>query len=192
MTLKHHHIWLDLETTGVDPQEDLVLEWCAVLATDAPGGDFSPVQIYGSTIAPPEGLSVEDIKAACDPFVQDMHAKNGLWADVAEADATIEEVDDALAALCEELGAKPRSILLAGYSVHFDLGFCRVHLPKFSAYLSHRVFDVSVLRRCAAVYGKDYREPDAIGTAHRAEADVRHSLAQARAVLAMGGFEVSA
>lgn len=175
----HEFLWLDFETTGLKPSECKILEWAVVLAADDRHGDMTPIQQYSS---PVRYYSSEEEKRLVleltDPFVVDMHTKNGLWAECDDTDHTIEEADEFLVSLCTELGAKPRQIVLAGASVHFDLAFAREHLPRFAEYLSHRVFDVSTLKRAHMSWGAGEeikRDP-----AHRALPDVLESLAETK------------
>jgi oligoribonuclease len=171
---KHEFLWLDLETTGLHANTCQILEWAVVLAADDRGGDMRPITQYEGVIHVADTDALE-----MDPFVRNMHTQNGLLDACRESDASLAESDDFLAGVCADLGAAPRSIVLAGASVHFDLAFIRVHMPAFAAYLSHRVFDVSTLKRALESWGppgvKIKRDP-----AHRAMPDVIQSLDEAR------------
>jgi oligoribonuclease len=179
----HQFIWFDLETTGLlgdgpdGPKPgDLygngqILEWAAVLCEDDRDGDFAEVVAYTAVVKPAAPLEMSD-------FVRAMHTRNGLLTDVAKATTTLAESDEFLAGVCAELGAQPRSISLAGNSVHFDAAWIRVHMPRFAAFLSHRVFDVSTLIRAMRTWGPGLPDGD---PAHRALDDVRQSIAAARA-----------
>ena len=178
----HEFLWLDLETTGLDPHAGRVLEFAAVLCEDARGDDFAITASYASVI----GASEADLAAcAIDPYVRRMHNANGLWA-ACEADAaseaptTIADVDAFLAAIASNLtGGAKRRVVLAGSSVHFDRAWCSVHLPLFAEYLSHRVFDVRTLRRAVDSWAPS---PVAwpVRDAHRALDDVLATIAEAR------------
>lgn len=178
----HQFLWLDLETTGLDPNEPgaMILEWGYVLAADDIDGDFSVLDSCSSPIA----CDVDPTKL--DPYVKKMHTTNGLLAEIRLAESgslpTIEESDEMLLSVCQELSGqeKPKGIVLAGSSVHFDLGWVRVHMPRFAACLSHRVFDVSVLKAYARAYSKDFPELGEAEGAHRALNDIQYSLAYAK------------
>ena len=168
-------IWLDLETTGLAPDCDIILEFAAGIANDGVGGDFHAIEIVQSVITPYEyaGRPAREILNGADPFVQRMHTVNGLFAELAKPDlcCTIEEADEYLAALAPD--GKPS---LAGNSVHFDLAFLKKHMPKFAARLSHRVFDVSTLLRAERTYGDSHAAIQVPASAHRAREDVLASL----------------
>ena len=173
----HQFLWFDLETTGLDPATGRVLEFAAVLCEDARGDDFAVVQQFSGVVH----VDRETLRALpLDLAVVKMHHANGLWAAVRESTTTIAEVDAFLAALAESItGGRKRAITLAGSSVHFDLAWCRVHMPAFAEYLSHRVFDVSTLRRAVDSWAPapvEWPRRDA----HRALDDVLASIAEAR------------
>jgi oligoribonuclease len=177
VTQTHQFLWLDLETTGLDPASGVPLEFAAVLCEDARGDDFRVVQSFTSAIH----HEVDALDALrIDRTILDMHAANGLWKDVQLASVSVADVDAFLAALAADLtGGRERAVRLAGSSVHFDLAWCRVHFPTFARYLSHRVLDVTTLR--AAV---DAWAPAPVAwpkrDAHRALADIMASIAEAR------------
>lgn len=179
----HQFVWFDLETTGLlgdgpdgSKPGDLygngqLLEWAAVLCEDDRDGDYAEVAAYTAVVKPETWLEMSD-------FVRSMHSRNGLLKDLTSATTTLAESDDFLADMCVDLGAKPRSVSLAGNSVHFDLAWCRVKLPRFATFLSHRVYDVSTLIKAMRTYGPGFSDGD---PAHRALDDVRQSIAAARA-----------
>ncbi len=173
-------LWIDLETTGLDPHTGSVLE-VAVIAVD--DDDPAMPEITGWTC--PILAGVREY-AQADDFVKHMHTANGLWAacsDPAQA-ATREAVEAALCTFVRgDRPDAPRGVVLAGGSVHFDLAWIRVHFPVFAKCLSHRVFDVSTLKAAERTWGEAFG--DVKTDAHRAMADVRASLAEARELRAL-------
>ncbi len=171
----HQFMWIDLETTGLDPANGVVLEFAVVLCEDARGDNFAPVAQYAGAVhhdaAALDTLPIDD-------FVKRMHDRNGLWADVAVSTTSIAEVDAFLAALAASIGAKPRGIVIAGSSVHFDRAWIRAHMPLFDSYLSHRVFDVTTLRRAVESWGPAVEWPKR--EAHRALDDILATIQEAR------------
>lgn len=171
----HEFLWFDLETTGLNPQEDCILEMGGALVNDGPGGDFEVVDTFDTVIQP----SYMPALANMDPFVVNMHTKLGLLAAVNAGEGV--SLADAEQFLCD-LIPEGSKVVLAGHSVHFDLGFVRVHMPKFAARCSHRVFDVSTLKHAEFAWGDSgHLLTPAGGPAHRALADVLESISSARA-----------
>ena len=156
---------LDLETTGLDPNRDAILE-CAFIAVDAQTrrASFLVNQL-------PRPMMV--------PFVQNMHVRNGLLDDlmVKPALGSSAELDVALVRSFPE--AKPRSIHLVGNSIHFDRAFLNVHCPAFSTLLHHRMVDVTTLLLVANRVGLEVPPADPTkGVPHRAMDDCVSSLFQ--------------
>lgn len=177
---RHHQwLWFDCETTHVDPRQGALLEWALVLAADDAMGDYNIVESYSSVVAfTAEQHAQWRADGLIDDFVEDMHTVNGLWAECASPEAaSLEECDMFLAELAREQGGG-QLLRLAGNSVHFDLEWCRVHLPRFAACLSHHIGNVSSLRDFATAWGVTLggHAPES----HRSLDDVKASLALAR------------
>jgi oligoribonuclease len=176
-------IWFDLETTGLNNAPEFskpgdlyagghVLEFAAVVAADDREGDLLAVDEVSGVIH----HVADDLKMS--EFVHSMHTRNGLLAEVEASTLTLAAADQQLADFCESLGVQPRGVSLAGNSVHFDLSWARVHMPRFASFLSHRVFDVSTLLRAGEAWIPGYKKEKA--EAHRALDDVLESLYLAR------------
>lgn len=171
-------LFLDLETSGLDPHADRVLELGAILVD----GQLEEVARWRSLIGRPP---IEQMVGTVD-----MHRASGLLAELEE----IEDRDDyvALVAHAErsilnwlvlEQEIPARSLELAGYSIHFDRTFVRAQMPRLDSWLSHRMIDVSTLRQL----DRRWREqPEGageakVGAVHRALPDCEHALKALRA-----------
>lgn len=176
--MDHNWLWFDLETTGLDPHKGKILEWAAVLADDGRDGDFSEVQAFHSPIFYADVDA--EVLPFCDDFVRKMHTDNGLLDEIRRqlTSSPIDEVDEFLAQLA---GGPKSNVMLAGNSVHFDLGWVRVHMPKFAACLSHRVGDVTTMISIDKLWGRGVLG-ERVLPAHRALDDVRQSLRTAKQV----------
>lgn len=160
-------LWLDLETTGLDPRECKVLE-VAVMQAELTS-PFAVTPFY-HCVMQHDGKDLS-------PFILEMHTKNGLLAECVRSDAFIEEADAALAALVPQAASREDLLVLAGSSIHFDHDFIRVHLPEFAKRLSHRHYDVSAVKLFCESIGMP-KLPRA--EAHRAQADVLESIDHAQ------------
>lgn len=137
-------LWCDLETTGLDPEHDAILEMALVLTTP----ELEAIN-WGHWVFQPF-ISVQELS----PTVARMHSENGLWNDVMtkgmDTDSIVEEVGiflNKILATEDEAESKRNwnNTYLAGSSVHFDRQFLdRVFV--FTPSLSHRIIDVSVVR----------------------------------------------
>lgn len=161
-------IFLDLETTGLEPSYHTILEVAARLW---PGDSYDSFQCIVQ-------LRPGDYQRA-DDFVQDMHERNGLWLCCSEASCSL---DDAAVALERWLRclkrAYPNELLtLAGNSIHFDRAFLKVQMPYVEQLFHYRMIDVSSLHLAAEALGFA-RAPEPEAVAHRAMADVDDSIRQ--------------
>jgi oligoribonuclease len=159
-------IWLDIETTGLDPRHDLILE-IAAFETDF-DEPFAAHKIY-EAVLPFHG------EVELTPLVQDMHTKNGLLEVCRTQSTALHAVEDDLMKLLPD----GFEYVMAGSSVHFDHSFIHAHMPAVSARFSHRHYDVSAVKLFAQSLGMP-KFPKA--EAHRAAADVLESIEHAKKV----------
>lgn len=162
------YLWLDLETTGLDPEIDVILE-LAAFVTDA------NLEQLGDPVSMVIGAGYVHM----DTVVYEMHTASGLLDEVAESEYRDRDAGDAVLALIgahEWTDGKP---ILAGSTVHFDRAFLREWLPGLEERLHHRHLDASGLWMAACDVGHDVPKPSG---GHRALADARASLELARTV----------
>lgn len=169
-------VWVDIETTGLDPRIGHVLEFAAVVTDD----DLDVLYAVEGRTPPATYL-----RAACDDFVLQMHTASGLW-DAIEARDTMSPAD-AMGRLYDELACEYgsdtlKATPLGGSSVHFDRNFLEHwYYPAFLGVLSHRHFDVSALNEFAKRFAPEaYESRPQAEPRHRAMPDVRFSIELAK------------
>jgi len=133
-------VFLDLETSGLDPSKSTILEIGIVLVSrrlrDVPGGRFSRTVAIGDRLIP-----------SLDPEVREMHEKNGLLADCQRSGEQLMAVERAVISFLEAHDFDERDkIVIGGFSPSFDHMFVREGMPDLAERLSHRTFDMSTLR----------------------------------------------
>ena len=183
-------IWIDLETTGLVPEKCEILELAVAFSTLEQPFVFADPNLASPTYTGRPvmserlrvfswvfGLDMEE-QARLDPFIKNMHTKNGLLAECCESNLGVKYAEDELLRIVPEVTDKDDRPTLAGASVHFDLAFIRVHMPRLAKRLSHRVYDTSAIRLFCRSLGMP--KPPKGNEAHRATEDVYAAIEQAR------------
>jgi oligoribonuclease len=163
-------VWIDLEMTGLDPLENVILQAAVVIT----GADLEPLDELAIDVAQPD-----EALARMSPFVRDMHVRTGLLERVRRSRIDIHEAErlllDRVASSC------PPPATLCGNSVWSDRLFIRRYMPALDRHLHYRLVDVSSLKVLAQRwYGEAavYVKPAA--GQHDALVDIKNSIAELR------------
>lgn len=162
-------LWLDLETTGLDPDRDHVLEFACVLTDN----NLERLYAYTAVVMPPAGWTTR-----LNPHVQKMHDESGLLGDVINnLDSCMypHHLDRTVASAIHNVTEQP--VTLAGNNVGtFDRRFLRRKFPMVESLCHHRHLDCSTLwEAMRRAFGHD-RPTYPHGTPHRAADDVNYSI----------------
>lgn len=174
-------IWVDLETTGLNPNGDIPLE-LGLRLTDLDGKEIAR---FTSLVADFGWKSLLDYA----PAVRNMHTESGLIADLtnksAEMGATnfetmlsFRSVDGHARAWLEDNCLQSKTFPICGSSVHFDREFIRVYFPQLFDFFTHRNIDISSIKELCkklnpAVYAK---LPDKLPGIHRVQVDIDNTI----------------
>ena len=178
--LPEHLLFLDFETTGLDPEKDVILEVGAIAVTRSMVEIGSYGRVLAMSLVPEPAPDcrqdmVQALRTAARPRVQKMHDRNGLWRDLEAATTSINRAEDYLCEMLDSLHAiDGKKVQLAGFSVHFDHAFAAMHMPRLAKHpaLSHRRMDLSVPRALFRAWAPDAEVLPA-EVAHRALPDCR-------------------
>jgi oligoribonuclease len=170
MRYRENIVWIDLETTGLDPEASVILE-VAVVITDKHLNQLAQASLV---IHHPTSALVD-----LDNWVQEQHRASGLLEEVRRSTLTLAKAE---AAVLELVAAHcpPRACPLAGSSVCFDRRFLMRYMPKLDAHLSYRLVDVSSIKEIVKRWYPDKVLPNGSGAKHRALPDILESIAELR------------
>lgn len=161
-------LWVDLEMTGLDADNDLILE-VAAIATD---WDFKEIATYEG-IVKNEDMTLEERLAANSVFWDaNPDSKNGLLLQNKDG-KELEEIEDELLQFIDEHFEKDVPVLLGGNSIHMDRRFIVSQWPRIDARLHYRMLDVSAWK---VVFEGKYKKKFAKPQDHRALEDIRGSI----------------
>lgn len=160
--------WVDLEMTGLDPNQDVILE----IAAEITDFSFKTLASYEARIQHPKALVVDRMQ------------KNTWWKDYPEnRDEFVRRLDEGkpLHQVEQELiellklyfGTEPA--VLAGNSIHNDRNFMKYWWPELDLKMHYRMLDVSALKvLMQGKYGLVFEKKEI----HRAFDDIQASIAE--------------
>lgn len=164
-------IWIDLEMTGLDTQNDTIIEM-ATIVTDKHLNELAE----GPVLAIAQPKSIMD---AMDEWNTRQHGESGLTARVLASDVSTRQAELAtLEFLADwvDAGASP----MAGNSICQDRRFLAREMAELERYFHYRNLDVSTLKILAQLWAPDVAAGFAKESDHRALADIRDSIAELR------------
>lgn len=160
-------IWIDLEMTGLDPNQDRIIE-VAVVVTDPQ----ITVRIEGPVFAVHQSDAVLD---GMDAWNKGTHGKSGLTERVKASTFDEAAVEAAVIAFLQQhvpAGKSP----MCGNSICQDRRFLANYMPKLEAYFHYRNLDVSTLKELARRWKPAALEGFKKAQAHTALADIHESI----------------
>lgn len=153
--------WIDAETTGLTPEDNLLLE-VGFRLTDL---DLNEIDRFSSVV----GWHPTVVWRARDEAVEavyKMHTENLLWNASSVWQKNVEEVESQLVGWIHESGAV--GLPLSGASHALDKAFLAYHMPTAASLFHYRVIDVSSLKELCRKYN-----PGLFKNVHEKETDHR-------------------
>lgn len=140
-----HMVLIDVETTGIDHEKDLLLEVSAIVVNR----HLKEIASLDSFVVHHPREQVDGRIDANDaeigkPVVRNMHEATGLLDRVQSSGNTMRHLEVSLNSFLDRhFGEGSDRIIVIGNSVRFDLDFLRVNLPSVHQRLNKRIVDVS-------------------------------------------------
>ena len=164
-------IWIDLEMTGLDPDNAVIIEM-ATIVTDS---DLNTLA-EGPVIAIHQP---EEILAGMDEWNTRQHGQSGLTQRVRESTVSMAEAEAQTIAFLEQWVPKGKSPI-CGNSICQDRRFLYRHMRELENYFHYRNLDVSTLKELAARWAPEVRDSFKKGSTHLALDDIRESIGELR------------
>ncbi len=173
-------IWIDLEMTGLDTDNDSIIE-IATVVTD------SQLNVLAEG---PELAIAHPVTAleAMDDWNRNQHTKSGLWKRVVESAVALADAEaQTLAFLKQWVPANTSP--MCGNSICQDRRFLHRLMPTLEQYFHYRNLDVSTLKELARRWAPQVLNGMQKISAHTALSDVHDSIDELRHYrMSMGAF----
>lgn len=160
-------IWMDLEMTGLIPEQDVIIE-IATLVTDSELN----ILAEGPMIAVHQSDSILN---GMDEWNTRQHGKSGLTQRVKDSHISSAEAERATITFLEKWVPRGKSPI-CGNSICQDRRFLARHMPQLEAYFHYRNLDVSTVkeltRRWAPAVAKGFQKD----SKHLALDDIKDSI----------------
>jgi oligoribonuclease len=164
-------IWIDLEMTGLDTDNDSILE-IATLVTDRYLVELAEGPML-AIATPLERLQ------AMDDWNRNQHGKSGLWQRALDSTVTLAEAEAQTLEFLRQWvpeGVSP----ICGNSICQDRRFLHRQMPQLERYFHYRNLDVSSIKELARRWSPKILAGVRKSGAHLALADIRDSVAELR------------
>ncbi|GHF87205.1 oligoribonuclease [Thalassotalea marina] len=160
-------VWLDLEMTGLDPEDDVILE-IATIVTDSHLNIIAEGPVFAIHQS-------NDVLDNMNPWCIETHGKSGLTQRCRESDVSLAAAEKAtLAFLLQHVpaGASP----MCGNSIGQDRRFINKYMPDFEKFFHYRNLDVSTVKELARRWKPEVLNRVSKSGVHLALDDIRESI----------------
>jgi oligoribonuclease len=164
-------IWIDLEMTGLSPENDFIIE-IATVVTDK----YLIVLAEGPVLAIHQS---EDVLAGMDEWNTSQHAISGLTERVRHSRIATSQAEQETLEFLRHYVAKGSSPM-CGNSICQDRRFLARHMPELESYFHYRNLDVSSLKIVAKMWAPEIAAQVEKQSSHLALADIHDSIRELR------------
>ena len=167
MSRQSNLIWIDLEMTGLDPEQDRIIE-IATIVTD------SQLNILA------EGPNLvihqsDQLLDSMDEWCTNQHGQSGLTQNVKDSDISERQAEqdtiDFIAGYVDK-GASP----ICGNSIGQDRRFLVKYMPELEAFFHYRNLDVSTIKELARRWSPEVLDGVVKKGSHLALDDIKDSI----------------
>jgi len=165
-------IWIDLEMTGLNSEQDVILEIASII-TDSQLNEIErgPALIIHQS---------EQALATMNKEVVQMHTKSKLIDAVRTSTVSVANAEQQTLNFFKK-HCDPNTALLAGNSVWQDRNFLKTYMPSLVDYCYYRVLDVTAIKEVVARWYPDHPHAEfEKKDTHRALDDIYESIEELR------------
>ncbi|BBN87108.1 oligoribonuclease [Azospira sp. I09] len=167
----NHLVWLDMEMTGLNPDQDRIIEM-AMVVTDVNLNVLAESPVWAVHQA-------EAVLDGMDDWNKNTHGKSGLI-DRVRASATDEAKVEAEALAFMEQWVPRRATPMCGNSIGQDRRFMARYMPTLEDYFHYRNLDVSTLKELCRRWAPEVAQGFAKKGLHTALSDIHESIEELR------------
>ena len=165
-------VWVDMEMTGLDCDNDRVIE-VAVVVTDADLAIVAEAPVYAVHQS-------DEVLAGMDSWNTGTHGRSGLTERVKASTLTEADVEAALIDFLKQHVGKGKSPM-CGNSICQDRRFMARSMPRLEAFFHYRNLDVSTLKElckrwkpAVAASFKKHQKHEALADIHESIDELKH------------------
>ena len=164
-----HLVWMDLEMTGLDPDQDLILEIATIITNNA---------LAEVAVGPELAIAAPEAKlTAMNEWNQTHHRDSGLLERVRRSTVTVADAERLTLAFVKR-HVEAQAAPLCGNTIWQDRRFLARHMPALEQHFHYRNVDVSSIKELAGRWRPELVEGFKKRNEHRALADIRESIAE--------------
>lgn len=160
-------IWLDLEMTGLDPDNDRIIE-IATVVTDSNLKILAEGPVFAIK-------QTDEMLAGMDQWNTKQHTKSGLVERVKHDSVSEAEAETCTIAFLKQHAAAGKSPM-CGNSICQDRRFLWRYMPQLEAYFHYRNLDVSTVKELAKRWKPEIMKGFKKKTKHLALSDIMDSI----------------